>query len=137
VEKALTIEHASVADVLDLLNRAGTARADTTGGTASITELCSGPNALAFAVIADGQRVGAYCVKLVDHETARVAWVQAAGGHLPGADLTAEIIPAIEAQAAQAFGADQVAITTRRRALVAKLLGMGFQVTGITLRKNL
>lgn len=132
--EALIVVPITLAEAMPMLERAGTPRADTTGGTATIAELCQG--GAAYGVKAGGRLVGAYCLKPVDHESARVLWVQAAGGHLPGRDLTAEVVPAMEVQAAQ-LGADQLAITTRRRALIGKLLDMGWSVSGVTLRKNL
>lgn len=134
METPLILVPLELAQAMPMLARAGTPRADTTGGTATIAELCQ--DGAAYGVKAAGQLVGAYCLKTVDHESARVVWVAAAGGHLPGRDLTAEVIPAMEVQALQ-LGADQLAITTRRRALIGKLLDMGWSVSGVTLRKNL
>ena len=57
-----------------------------------------------------------------------------AAGGAPGVDLTKAIVPVIERQAA---GALQVAITTRRRGLVKKLVKQGYVVSGVTLRKRL
>lgn len=134
MEKTLNVEAVELCEVLDLLGQAGTVKTDTTQGAATVEELCAG--ALAFAVEANGERCAAYAIKVVKHQRESVAWVMAAGGAVPGVDLTATMIPAIEYQARE-LQADQVAITTRRRGLIHKLNAMGYTVAGITLRKKL
>lgn len=110
-------------------------RADTTAGAASIEDMCQGGQP--FAVLDDaGKPVAAYVLAVRDHDAARVCWVMAAGGGLEGADLTGQVMGTIEGQARN-VGAAQVAITTRRRGLIRKLRGQGFEVTGITLRKKI
>lgn len=103
-------------------------RYDTTDGSCSIEDLCAGSEC--FLVESDCGPVGAYALKICGP----VVWLMAAGGKVRGIDLTAAIVPAIERQAA---GADQVAITTKRRGLVKKLLRQGYLITGVTLRKKL
>lgn len=132
--QTLNVQPADLADVLDLLDLAGSAKADTTLGAATMAELCR--DTLAFSVDADGERLAAYAIKVVNHENERVAWVMAAGGGMRGVDLTATVLPAIEYQAQQ-LNAGQIAITTRRRGLIHKLSAMGYTVAGITLRKNI
>lgn len=121
-------------EVLPLLQRAASPRADTTLGMQTLQDACSG--AQAIAVDCDGQTVMAYALRPVQHDRGAVLWVMAAGGDLPGVNLTQTIIPVIERQA-RVYGARQVAITTRRRGLVAQLQGMGYEITGYTLRKNI
>jgi len=101
---------------------------DTTAGACSLEELCAG--AECFLVEHDSRPVGAYALRVYG----KVVWLMAAGGNMRGVDLTAAIVPAIERQAA---GAGQVAVTTRRRGLVKKLVRQGYQITGITLRKKI
>ena len=132
--QTLNVHPADMREVLALLDLAGSAKADTTLGAATIEELCR--DALAFAVDANGERCAAYAIKVVNHEAERVAWVMAAGGTVRGVDLTASVLPAIEHQARE-LDAGQIAITTRRRGLIHKLSAMGYTVAGITLRKNL
>lgn len=132
--QTLNVHPAELADVLTLLDLAGSAKADTTLGAATMAELCR--DALAFSVDADGERCGAYAIKIVNHDAERVAWVMAAGGAMRGVDLTGTVLPAIEYQARE-LNAGQIAITTRRRGLIHKLTAMGYTVAGITLRKNL
>lgn len=134
MEKTVNVKPAELHEVLALLDLAGSAKADTTLGAATIEELCR--EAMAFAVESDGERCAAYAIKVVKHDDERVAWVMAAGGTMRGVDLTATVLPAIEYQARE-LNAGQVAITTRRRGLIHKLSAMGYTVAGITLRKNL
>jgi hypothetical protein len=129
----LTLKAASMADALPMLAAALT-RADTTAGAASIAELLQG--AQAFTLDNDGGPVAFYAVKVVEHEKCRVLWAMAGAGRLPGHDLTTTGMQAMEHQARSA-GAGQVAITTRRRGFVKKLEKLGYQISGITLRKNL
>lgn len=103
-------------------------RFDTTAGACTIEELCAGSEC--FLLENETGPVGGYALKVVGP----VVWLMAAGGNLRGIDLTSAIVPAIERQAE---GSDQVAITTKRRGLVKKLLRQGYQITGITLRKKL
>lgn len=107
-------------------------RFDTTAGACTIEELCGG--AECFILENDALPLGAYALKVAEHSGGRVVWLMAAGGEVRGVDLTAAIVPAIELQAA---GAAQVAITTKRRGLVKKLVRLGYEITGITLRKKL
>lgn len=110
-------------------------RGDTTGGAASVAELCQDGQGYEVSDSA-GRPVMAYVLAIRDHAAARVCWVQAAGGAMPGVDLTRELLPTIERQA-KGQGAGQVAITTRRRGLIKKLRAHGYQVTGVTLRKEI
>ena len=72
----MNINPADLAQVLPLLNQAGGPRSDTTAGTATVGELCQGGDA--FSLEVDGRKVGAYCLKTVDHIGARVVWIAAA-----------------------------------------------------------
>lgn len=129
----LNLLPASLEEVAPLLDPAQAF--DTTAGAASIRELCQG--ATCYRVETDqAEVVGAYALRMVRHEAGSVAWIQAGAGTLPAIDLTRSIVPAIEAQA-RAAGARQLAVTTRRNGLIRKLLRQGFEVSGITLRKNL
>ena len=92
--------------------------------------------AQAFTLDNESGPVACYAVKIVEHEKCRVLWAMAGAGRLPGHDLTATGMQAMEHQARK-VGAAQVAITTRRRGFVKKLEKLGYAVTGITLRKNL
>lgn len=123
-----TIRKAEFAEARPFLMEA--MRHDTTAGACTLEELCAG--AECFVLEGEGGPVGAYALKVT--EPGPVVWLMAAGGNVRGIDLTGAIVPAIERQAA---GADQVAVTTRRRGLVKKLLRQGYQITGITLRKKL
>lgn len=110
-------------------------RADTTAGASSINDMCQGGQTFTVHNAA-GQPVAAYVLAVRDHDMQRVCWVMAAGGGMDGVDLTGEVMTTIEGQARNVRAA-QVAITTRRRGLIRKLRGQGFEVTGITLRKKI
>jgi hypothetical protein len=110
-------------------------RFDTTGGTASLDDYLEGCEVLNIDV--GGQTVGAVALRLVEHKAKRVAWIMLAAARHATADLTATVMPALEFQARTLHRADQLAVTTRRRGLVRKLQRQGFEVSGITLRKNL
>lgn len=130
----LTARAASLAEALPLLQRAGAERCDTSAGLLSVEEVARG--GACFVVEQGGVPVMAYALGLTVHDAGGVLWVRAAGGNLPGADLTATILPLIENQG-RAAGARQVAMQTRRRGLVAKLERQGYHVAGYILRKNL
>lgn len=120
--------------MLGLLSQAFTLRADTTAGMETVQDACRFSQAV--AVECEGRAVGAYAVRPVQLDRGVVLWVMAAGGRLPGINLTAAMMPVIEAQAMQT-GARQVAINTRRKGLISQLEKIGYVVTGVTLRKNL
>lgn len=107
-------------------------KTDTAAGSLTVEESCRG--AECFLLVGEGGVMGAYALRVVSHDAGRVVWIQAAAGGAPGVDLTKAIVPVIERQAA---GALQVAITTRRRGLVKKLVKQGYVVSGVTLRKRL
>jgi len=128
-----TIRQCDFEEAAPLLARAFGPRTDTTGGLLTMAEACQG--AECFMVEGEGGKImAAYAVSVSQHSGGRVAWVCAAGSVARGPDLTASILPVIEQQAA---GAEQVAITTRRRGLVKKLVRQGYEITGITLRKRI
>lgn len=132
MEAGLIVKPSTIAEAGPLLAQAAR-RGDTTGGAASIAELCEGGQVFA-AHDAQGRPVLAYVLTMRDHAAARVCWVQAAAGGAAGHDLTREMLPGIERQASEQ-GAHQIAITTRRRGLINKLRAQGYTVTGVTLRK--
>lgn len=109
-------------------------RFDTTAGIQRFEEMLAGS---VYQVLElDGETVGAYALQMAHHENGSVVWVAAAAANVPGKDLSPGIYSIIEQQARRA-GAAQIACTTKRRGLVKKLLGMGFEISGITLRKKL
>ncbi|WP_417284672.1 hypothetical protein [Comamonas sp.] len=132
--QALTARAAALSEALPLLQRAGAKRCDTSAGLLSVEEVARG--GACFVVEQGGVPVMAYALGLTTHDAGGVLWVTAAGGNLPGGDLTASILPLIEQQG-RAVGARQVAMQTRRRGLVAKLERQGYHVAGYILRKNL
>lgn len=131
--QGLTVHAASFEGTRHMLARA-IERADTTGGACSIEDMCA--SAQAFEVRQDGQPVAAYALNTCEHSGGRVTWVAAAGGGAAGLDLTAQVMDTVIAQA-RSVQAGQLAITTRRRGLIKKLRALGFEVSGITLRKKI
>lgn len=129
----MTIQRAEFGQVKDFLAQAFEGKRDTTAGTIGLEEMCRG-TAL-FVVLENGEPIGAYALGFSNHDAGPVSWIRAAGGK-SSFDLTETVLPIIEAQA-QKVGALQSAITTARPGLVAKLLKRGYQVSGVTLRKNL
>lgn len=107
---------------------------DTSGGLLTISDICHG--AVFMAIECDGERVGAYALKLVRHELGAVLWVQSCAANLPGADLSPHIVSIVEEQARQ-LGASQIAFATVRRGLMKKMRKLGFEDESVILRKNI
>lgn len=122
----------SAVDALKILD--GAAQYDTSGGLLSLAEVCGG--AVFQAVEYQGRRVGAYALQRSQHDGGAVLWITACAANVPGVDLTPHILSVIEQQAQQ-VDADQVAITTARRGLIKKMLALGYEISGITLRKRI
>jgi hypothetical protein len=134
MEKTLSIEPVEAEQVFNNLVRVTLKKSDTTGGAESVKEMCR--NAKTFKVVSDGSTVGAYAVRVVNHDNLSVAWVTAAEGNMRGVKLLETVIPAIEAQAKE-LGAEQVSMNTKRRGMIKKLIVMGYEITGVTLRKKI
>lgn len=129
--ETLTIQPATLAAVLPLLEKAAS-KADTTGGSISIAELCAG--SIPFEVTSGaGLPIAAYTIA----KHGRTCWIMAAAGNAPGISITDTLLPVMERQARE-LGAEQIAITTRRPGLVKRLQDRhGYEQTGVTLRKRL
>jgi hypothetical protein len=132
--QTLSIRPSATVDALPWLQRAISPKADTTAGLCTLQDSIHG--AQCFTASCDGKTVFAYALKLIQHDRGAVVWIAAAGGDLPGASLTASVLPYIEQQARDS-GARQVAIATRRGGLIKQLEKMGYTVSGVILRKNL
>lgn len=122
---------ASAEDALPWLQRA--AKFDTSGGLLGVDEVLRG--SVFQAVQHGGECIGAYALSLSQHDQGAVLWVTACAADLPGVDLVPHLLSIIEQQA-RTVEAQQVAITTRRRGLIKKLLHNGYEISGITLRKK-
>jgi hypothetical protein len=81
--------------------------------------------ALLFEVLAEGDLVGHFAVRVDQFAHGRDLVVIAAGGRLPGVDLTRSVSPAFDELARRA-GCDSVRVHTRSPALARKLAGVGF-----------
>lgn len=131
----ISLSPISAEEAAPLLAAAVSGRRDTGGGLLSVAELLRGSEC--FEVIAEtGRRVGAYAVQVSSHDNGREAVIVAAVGNLPGADLTATIVPVL-AEQARAAGCRALTIYTRRRGLLAKLRAQGFGLGGYIMRKKL
>lgn len=133
--EALTVQAVPVARLLPMLQSLERDKTDTTDGATTAQDVCGG-RADGYLVQLDGVPVMGYALQFAQCSKKRVCWVMAASGHAPGRDLTAEVLPLIEQQA-RAGGAQQIAITTKRRGLAKKICESGFRESGITYRKNL
>ena len=133
--EALTVESVSVGDLVALFQRLENEKADTSAGALAAGDVC-GPGARGYVAHVGAVPVLAYVLSFAQAGKKLVCWVLAAVGDAPGRDLTGEILPVIERQARQA-GAQQIAITTKRRGLAKKINALGFIETGRTYRKNL
>lgn len=79
-----------------------------------------------------GAEIGAYALKVKNGN----GWVFAAVGGLPGHDLTAEFLPAIERQL-RLSGCRRAMIRTARAGLVKKLDAAGWNLESTILEKTL
>lgn len=107
---------------------------DTSGGLLTMRDICHDVQFMQLE--ADGKVVGAYAVKLVNHERGKVLWLQSAAANVPGVELGPLIFNIVEKQA-RMMGADQVAVTTIRKGGMKKLRKLGYEMSGVTFRKNL
>jgi hypothetical protein len=106
-------------------------KCDPCGGLQSVAELLSGAE---FFELVDsrGAVVGRYALR-VEHWSGGIeGQVLGAVGDLPGADLTGTVMPVIEKHFE---GANCVTVLTKRKALVGRLLSMGYGIDGYTMRK--
>lgn len=87
-----------------------------------------------FEVHDDNGEVVLAFVLRVDRLACRtVGVVVAAGGSLPGVDLTAVVMPYIESMF---YGVDAIAIHTERPGLIRKLAAQGYRTSEIILEKQ-
>lgn len=109
-------------------------RHDTTGGLQSVADVCQGAHL--FELLDRDLVVMRYALSVRQHSFGREGWIHAAAGNLPGFDLTAVALAAIELQLL-ASGCDALALYTARAGLVKKLERSGFQIAGYLMRKRL
>lgn len=135
MEKALTVHSVPAAALINIMAELEHDKTDTTAGAVTAAEACN-QHARGY-LVKDGEKtVMAYLLAFQNCAQKRVCWVTGARGNAPGHDLTAEVLPVIEQQAREG-GAQQIAITTKRRGLAKKISDAGFMETGRTYRKNL
>ena len=92
-------------------------------------------DAYAFTVIDDeGNTVGAYALRGQQLPAGVIVWLTAGQGKADDIDLTRDLLPHIERQAA---AADYLAIRTLRPGLVKKLAAQGYQPAGTIMVKKL
>lgn len=119
--------------VLELLQVCTRPKADTCGGLATVGDLCAGGQQ--FIVTNRGAVVGGYSLIPMQFDRGVCIWIQAGAGHLDGVDLSTLMARTVEAQARDA-GARQVAMITKRPALVRRLLRQGWQIAGTKMTKR-
>lgn len=134
MEKTLTVTPCTLEQVLPWLVQATRPKADTTGGLATVQDLCR--NAQAMRVEYEGQTVGAYAVEPVEFDRGVMLWIVAAGANVDGVDMTETLTKVIETQARK-IGASRVGLITKRPGLIKKLKAMGYTVNGVSLGKKL
>lgn len=108
------------------------ARRDTTGGLGDMVACLS--RAQLFDVKLGDQVVARYALQQVDRAKGVEVFVVGAAGSVPGVDLIQVVEPYIAQQCAQA---DRLAINTRRKGLVKKLLRQGWTLDSYVMRKKL
>jgi hypothetical protein len=108
------------------------ARRDTTGGLGDMVACLS--RARLFDVKLGDQVVARYALQQVDRAKGVEVFVVGAAGALPGVDLVAVVEPFIVRQCETA---DRLAINTRRKGLVKKLLRQGWTLDSYVMRKKL
>lgn len=123
------VRQINAAEFAPFLDRLEGPKFDTTAGTISPASMCQ--DAALFGIEGEGGGlIGAYALRVAGP----TVWLLAAAVIGPGVDFEREILPLIEHQAGKV---GQVAVTTRRRGGIKKLLRQGYEITGYTLRKNL
>ncbi len=89
-----------------------------------------------ISVQGDGDPVGVIFWRIEAGDCGSEFVVVAAAGALPGCDLVASVLPALEVLAAKA-GCAWLRAHTARPGLVRKLAGLGFRAEEVVLRKEL
>lgn len=133
--ETLTINAVPMAQILPVLALLEREKTDTTAGAMAASDMVN-PRTQGYRVDLDGVPVLVYALQYQDTTKKRICWVLAAAGAASGHDLTEEVLPLIEQQARR-DGAQQMALTTRRRGLAKKIQAFGFKESGTTYRKNL
>lgn len=132
-KRKLTVRQAPRLDAiaLEAYRAVQTERTDTSGGLATLGDLLRRCD---FYEVMDGDRIiGRYALRVNQFSNGAEGDIAAAVGCLPGVDLTASLLPHIEAQFA---GVQAVKIETKRRSLARKFLAAGYHIDGYILRKR-
>ena len=123
------IRQLAKAEFAHLLDRLTGPKFDTTAGAVDPVEMCR--DAELFGVYEEnGELIGGYALRV----SGKTCWLLAAVMTRSGVDFERDVLPVIERQARHV---GQVAITTKRRGGIKKLLRQGYEITGYTLRKNI
>lgn len=133
--EALTIRAVPSASLVDILSVLEREKTDTSAGANGAVDACNS-RSQGYTVYEGDKLIMAYVLTFENSSKKRVCWVVGGRGRAPGHDLTAEVLPFVERQAREG-GAQQIAITTKRRGLEKKITAMGFNETGRIYRKNL
>ncbi len=132
LEKRLEIVPASGFDAAARDAYALALRHDPTDGLASLDEVLAG--SIPFEVRYSGMVVLRFALRVRDRAHGSEGLVVAAAGGLPGVDLTAEVLPAIERMFS---GVRRVTFETTRKGLVGKALAQGYHVAYYGVSKTL
>lgn len=130
---ALTLHDAGPLDAEARDAYARILRHDPSGGLQSVDDMLRG--AQLFEVARDDVIVGRYALRVDGWANGSEGVIAAASGHLPGVDFVATVLPVIHDQFARA-GLDTVKVITARKALVNKLLQVGYSLDAFILRKR-
>lgn len=123
-----------MADVLPHLVTLTRPKCDTSGGLATVQDICK--NAQAFKVETDGKTVGAYAVEALEFDRGICLWITAGAGTVDGVDLT-DTMQKVWHVMAQQIGAKQIGLITKRRGLIRKLTAHGWTVAGVKMVKKI
>jgi hypothetical protein len=130
----VTLDEIPMDAALPLLAPLAGAKADTAMGAMTLPEILN--ESQTYLVNLDGRDVGAIALKISQHSQGDVLWIVGGVGGCKGADMVRDVLPAVE-EAAEINRCQFTAITTRRPGMVKKLEAVGYEVTGITLRKRI
>jgi hypothetical protein len=109
---------------------------DTTAGSVTLDDCDPAANIYYKCTDETGVIVGGYVMSFMRTKKSKVAWIEYAAGKTRGVDFVKTFMPLIELQAKD-MGADQVAMVSRRAALINKLHRAGYVDAGLVLRKKI
>lgn len=130
-EKVLTITPAAWSTDVEAMLASSVRRAPCFG-VEDYRAVLDQPGAMLYQVKAAGELVGYVILRVVHQAHGAEGEILAAAGRLAGADLTRDVLPALERMFS---GVRCFRISTARPGLVKKLRAAGYELTHYTLRK--